>query len=133
MTMRGWATLESGAHVALSPDECEAIVRSADAAKERRHAEMPDEQSAIRHMFDGWLRLKDFGWQEAIYCPKDGTVFDAIEAGSTGIHDCHYQGEWPGGSWWIHGDGDLWPSRPILFRLKSESMGTKTGTKRGSP
>lgn len=41
------------------------------------------------------------GWREASYCPKDGTHFQAIEAGSTGIHDANYTGEWPNGSWWI--------------------------------
>lgn len=69
-------------------------------------------------MFVAYDRLRLLGWREAIYCPKDGTVFEAIEAGSTGVHDCHYQGEWPNGSWWIHAAGDLYPSFPILFRLK---------------
>lgn len=58
---------------------------------------------------------------DAVYCPKDGTVFDAIEVGSTGIHPCHYDGEWPHGSWWTHEAGDLWPSRPCLFRKRSTS------------
>lgn len=64
--------------------------------------------------------LESMGWRDIIYCPKDGTVFDAIEFGSTGIHACHYEGKWPIGSWWIHEDsGDLSPSRPIMFRLRS--------------
>jgi len=77
-----------------------------------------NEQTAIATMFRGYLALKALGWNDAIYCPKDGTVFEAIEAGSTGIHECHYDGEWPEGIWWIHSAGDLYPSRPILFRLK---------------
>ena len=56
--------------------------------------------------------------KEAIYCPKDGTVFSAIEAGSTGIFDCIYEGEWPDGAWWALEVGDMWPSHPILFKLK---------------
>jgi len=53
-----------------------------------------------------------------IYCPKDGTTFNVLEAGSTGIFVAHYEGEWPTGSWWIHDEeyGDLSPSRPILFK-----------------
>lgn len=52
----------------------------------------------------------------------DGSVFDAIEVGSTGIHDCYYEGKWPAGSWWVRdSDGDLWPSRPMMFRLKQAS------------
>lgn len=103
-------------HEPLTRAEAEALSASVDAAQAKREAAMPDEQSAIKHMWDGWYRLKDFGWREAVYCPKDGSHFQAIEAGSTGIHDCNYQGEWPNGSWWLY-DGDVWPSRPILFKL----------------
>ena len=91
------------------------VVRAAD---ERRKALIPDEQAALNVMMDAWVRLKDMGWNDAMYCPKDGTWFDAIEAGSTGIHDCRYDGKWPDGTYWIASGGDLWPSHPILFRLK---------------
>jgi hypothetical protein len=77
---------------------------------------MPDERAAIRLMNAAFDRLKRLGWREAVYCPKDGSSFDAIEAGSTGIHSCHYEGEWPTGRWWVAADGDLYPSRPILYR-----------------
>lgn len=86
-----------------------------------REKAMPTEQDALIAMFDAYQRLKEFGWRESCYCPKDGTLFDAIEAGSTGIHTCHYDGEWPKGTYWIHEDRDLSPSRPILFRLKNDA------------
>lgn len=60
------------------------------------------------------------GWREAIYAPKDGTVFESISAGSTGIHLCHYEGEWPEGSFWVHDVDDLWPGLPLLFRPMQE-------------
>lgn len=88
-----------------------------DAARERRAAAMPDERSAINAMFEAWQRLKELGWREAIYCPKDGTTFDAIEAGSSGIQECYYEGKWPNWHWWALDEGDLWPSRPILYRV----------------
>lgn len=84
---------------------------------ERDEAEMPDDRAALLVMFRGFDRLRQLGWRDACYCPKDGSTFEVIEAGSTGIHRAHYEGEWPKGTWWIHEDGDLWPSRPILFRL----------------
>ncbi|MGM5018686.1 hypothetical protein [Tardiphaga sp. 367_B4_N1_1] len=108
-------------HEPLKRSEADALRASVDAATAKREAAMPDEQSAIRHMWDGWYRLKDFGWREASYCPKDGTHFQVIEAGSTGIHDCNYQGEWPNGTYWLF-DGDVWPSRPILFKLYPEDQ-----------
>jgi hypothetical protein len=47
---------------------------------------------------------------------KDGSRFLAIEAGSTGVYPCYYQGEWPKGSWWAEAHGDLWPARPVLWK-----------------
>jgi hypothetical protein len=77
---------------------------------------MPTEREAREVMFSAYQRLQELGWREAIYCPKDGSPFHAIEAGSTGIHDAVYWGNWQTGSWEIVEADDLWPSRPILFR-----------------
>lgn len=114
----GHMTLEDGTHVPLTAEQAAEIMAQCEARDARMKAEMPDESAALSRMFDGYDRLRQLGWRDAIYCPKDGTIFEVIEAGSTGIHICHYEGEWPKGTWWVHGDGDLWPSRPILFRLK---------------
>jgi len=77
---------------------------------------MPTDQDAINLMNAAYNRLKRLGWKEAVYCPKDGSSFEAIEPGSTGIHQTHYDGEWPNGHWWVAAGGDLWPSRPCLYR-----------------
>lgn len=92
------------------------IWKAAEAAKAARADAMPTEKEALDVMFEAYQRLQELGWREAIYCPKDGSPFLAIEAGSTGIHDCAYIGEWPTGSWEIIEADDLWPSRPILFK-----------------
>ena len=107
----------------LTRAEADAIIKACDEARDKRAADMPDEQAAINAMFQAYQRLKELGWREAIYCPKDGTSFDAIEPGSTGIHTCSYSGKWPKGSWWVHNAGDLWPSRPCLFKPKSTTKG----------
>ena len=104
-------------HAPLSRAEADEMLRQVEADDARRKKLMPDEEAARRMFFDAWLRLKDFGWREAVYCPKDGSTFQVIEPGSTGAHNCHYEGEWPKGSWWVHcDDGDMGPSRPALFR-----------------
>ena len=69
---------------------------------ERRAEVLPDAHACLRVMMDAYCRLKELGWNDAIYCPKDGSVFKVIEFGSTGIFDCHYDGEWPKGRWWTH-------------------------------
>ena len=116
----GHLTKRDGSRAIMSSEEAELLWRQSEANEQRKRDLMPTEESAIKAMFDGWYRLRAFGWREAIYCPKDGSTFQVIEAGSTGIHTAHYEGEWPEGTWWLNDDGDLSPSRPILFRLFPE-------------
>lgn len=97
--------------------EVDAIWTRVEAEKQKRAADMPDEKAALLAMHQAWQRLKELGWREAMYCPKDGSKFQVIEAGSTGIHECFYSGEWPKGHYNIADAGDLWPSHPILFKL----------------
>lgn len=104
-------------HEPLYETEAKELMAQIEAAEAKRNELMPDEDAAIRMMMDAHTRLKDFGWSDAIYCPKDGSVFKVLEPGSTGKHDCIYQGDWPNGSWWIVEDGDMCPSRPVLFKV----------------
>ena len=107
-------------HEPLYADEAAALMKLVKEDEARIAALMPDEASALRMMTDAFYRLKDFGWREAIYCPKDGSSFEVVEAGSSGIHRAHYSGEWPRGTWWIEAEGDLCPSHPVLHRLFPE-------------
>ncbi len=68
---------------------------------------------SIRQSYEALLAA---GWQDIIYCPKDGTRFLAVVAGQADVLRCHYSGEWPTGSWFVEDCGDLWPARPILWR-----------------
>jgi hypothetical protein len=116
----GHKTMSDGRHIPLSSEECAELWEKIEQAREKRERDMPDEHAALLVMGSAIQRLRDLGWADAVYCPKDGSCFDAIEAGSTGVHRCHYLGEWPTGSWWISDEGDLWPARPILWRARSE-------------
>jgi hypothetical protein len=97
-------------------EEIKRALNEAAAAKIARLKHMPTEADALWVLFEAYQRLKELGWNDAVYCPKDGSSFDAIEAGSTGVFRCHYEGKWPTGSWWAEDGGDFWPSRPILYR-----------------
>jgi hypothetical protein len=103
-------------HEPLRRGEAAAIMAQVKARERARAELMPDEATARSIYFDAWLRLKELGWTEAIYCPKDGREFEVIEAGSTGVHRCIYSGEWPSGHWLVLDDGDAYPSRPVLYR-----------------
>ena len=109
----------------MTEDQVRDILRAADNEKAARAADMPDDDAAMRAMHRAYQRLRDLGWAEAIYSPKDGTVFEALEAGCVVPGRCHYMGEWPSGGWWMHSDNDLWPSRPILWRKLPDNAGDK--------
>lgn len=87
----------------------------AEQASRRRAELMPEQSDALAVLFEAHQRLRELGWREAMYCPKDGSAFLVVEAGSTGVHRCVYRGEWPNG-WWITESGDMWPAHPILWR-----------------
>ena len=89
------------------------------ADQERRALECPTVEDCLQVAAGVYQRLKDLGWRDIVYCPKDGSWFDAIEFGSSGIHECMYMGEWPDGHWFVSDGGDLWPARPSLFKLKA--------------
>ena len=103
----------------VSEEELDRMLADIEKTKQKRAEKMPTEKAALEQMFEAYTRLKEMGWNDAIYCPKDGTMFSSISAGSTGIHKCNYTGEWPTGSWWVY-DGDVWPSRPILWRPRKD-------------
>ena len=103
-------------HEPIRQDEAATILAACDAEDKRMAELMPTEQSAIEAMFSAWARLKQLGWREACYCPKDRSTFLAIEPGSTGIFNCIYEGEWPNGTYWILDAGDMWPATPVLFK-----------------
>lgn len=112
----GHGTLADGSHVPITRKEADAIWARAEQEKADRALDMPTEADALRAMHSAFTRLKELGWKEAEYCPKDGTPFHIIEPGSSGVHHCTYDGDWPTGHYWVHDAGDLWPSRPCLFK-----------------
>ena len=106
-------------HEPLTRAEGDALWAACEAAEKRRNELMPDEKAAIKMMMDAHTRLKDFGWREPQYCPKEGTRFNVIELGSTGIFEGEYRGEWPDGTWYTYDEHDVYPSSiaPAMFKL----------------
>lgn len=111
-------------HEPLTRAEANAIFANAERRQKERKERMPDEQSAIDALFEAWLRLKELGWKEPQYCPKDGTNFKVIELGSTGIFDCYYQGEWADGLYMVSDDRDVYPTSTgvAMFKLLPEDQ-----------
>lgn len=102
-------------HEPLTRAEADAICQHADEAKAKRATDMPTEQDAVNALWSAYQRLRELGWREACYAPTDRAL-RLVEPGSSGIHVGHADGEWPNVSFWISEAGDLWPSRPCLFK-----------------
>ncbi len=113
----GSMKMADGSRHVLTADEAKVLWKASEAATAKLAADMPTEADALREMSRAYERMKQLGWREAAHCPKDGSMFDAIEIGSTGIHRANHDGKYC----WIHDAGDLWPSRPVLFRLDPEA------------
>ena len=94
----------------------------AESAKTQRDWTSPREKPHLEMMRVARNELERQGWQDIIYCPKGGSWFLAICAGSTGVSQCCYRGEWPTGSWWIADAGDEWPAYPILWKPMPSSI-----------
>lgn len=120
----GSARLTDGSRVMLSPDEAKALWDAVEASQEKAKADFPDEQTALREISRAMQRLRDFGWSDGIHCPKDGSEFEIIEAGSTGVFRCRYDGKWPDGMWMTFDDHDIYPSSrpPLMCRLLPEAQ-----------
>ena len=100
--------------------QCRSALTRIDAM---RTGELPageaGEVKLLEQMNDAIEGLKACGWKEAIYCPKDGTRFLAIEAGSTGVFPCYWMTNKhmaEGGGFWSEAHGDLWPAKPTLWK-----------------
>lgn len=111
-------------HEPLTRAEADSLWKSVEENDRLRKERMPDEKAAINALFDAWRRLKDFGWREPSYCPKDGTHFHIIELGSTGIFEGAYRGAWPDGSWDSWDEHDMYCSSiaPAMFKLFPEDQ-----------
>lgn len=112
----GHKTMADGTHTPLTRKEADALWKVIEANNRKRVKAMPTERAALEQFHSAYVRLKELGWRDIHYCPKDGRTFQVIEVGSTGVHVAHYESDGHIGTFWIHAEGDLWPSKPSLYR-----------------
>ncbi len=87
-----------------------------------RADQMPDEAAALNVMFQAHERLKQLGWRDVLYCPRDGSEWEFCGPGSTGIHPGYRDEQ---GRFWVSGGGDIWPADPSLFRAVQARSATE--------
>jgi|ERR671924_1866667 hypothetical protein len=105
-------------HEPLTRAEADAMWAAAEAAQEKRAADMPTVTDALYALHDAYTRLKELGWREARYGKRENVMVELIGPGSAGIHRGYWM--WHDkqrlhGCFWIPAEGDLWPSHPILY------------------
>lgn len=112
----GHATAADGTHVLLSEKDAQEIWAYVEQQKVIREVSMPTTADALAIRSQARERMRELGWRDGCYCPKDGTPFAAIQHGSTGIFTATMTEEWPYG--WAnledegcHPSGFLW--KPI--------------------
>ncbi len=96
----------------------------AEADKKSKDYREAGDKKLLAQMLDAYNGLRSLGWREIEGCPKNGKRFLAICPGDTGVFVHYYKGEWPNGHWWAEAHGDLWPSRPILWKPLPEKEKT---------
>lgn len=89
------------------------MMAKAAAVEDELAAEMPDEAAALRQLHRAYTRLQALGWNDLDTAPTNGQPFYAIQLGVEGVATVFHIGKY----YWMEGTNDLWPARPVLFRL----------------
>jgi len=109
----------------ISKEDAEALWERLEESRRARAAKLPTEHDALNAMFEAFDRLRELGWKEAMYAPRD-TPLEVIEMGSTGIHKAQRGLRDGDDRFWIF-DGDCWPSKPCLYRIDAGARPAQDG------
>jgi len=107
---------EEAADAASVDIDVQALMNRVDAQREARASVLPTAETAMAVIQVATERLRDLGWVEIEYSPKDGSVFDSYVMGMPTAIPTSYLGTWPEGGWFTHEAGDIYPAYPSLFR-----------------
>ena len=123
----GHATTVSGKHIPLTESDARALLEATEKQAAARRERIPDTASALRLICDAKEILREQGWSDAIYCPKDGSLFAVVEWGSSGIFESFYMGEWPSGHLYVcdylcHPSGLMWKAIDKLSQAEKAQL-----------
>lgn len=86
----GSMTASDGTRVMLTPEQAKAMWEECERKDAERAKTYPDSLSCLRAMSSAEERLKQLGWRNGRYCPRDGSTFATCQVGSTGM----WEGFW---------------------------------------
>ena len=86
----GHKTMSDGSHVALSADEAKALWERIENEKNERASKLPDSLACLSAISQAKNRMRELGWREGVYCPRNGETFAVSQIGSTGMWSGHW-------------------------------------------
>jgi hypothetical protein len=81
----GSMTAMDGTRVMLTPAQAKAMWEDCERIDAERAKTYPDSLACLRAMSSAEERLKQLGWRDGRYCPRDGSTFATCQVGSTGM------------------------------------------------
>lgn len=90
------------------------ILAEAQIRRRERADHLPTTNHCVVALLQTVERLREIGWRDACYAPKDRS-FDAIVMGGSGVHRCQWLGGTAGG-WFIEDTNDWWPAQIVVWR-----------------
>lgn len=81
----GSMTTIDGKRIAITPEQAKAMWEDCERADAERQKQFPDTLSCLQAMSSAAERLRQLGWRNGRYCPRDGTSFAVCQVGSTGM------------------------------------------------
>ncbi|KQZ49765.1 hypothetical protein ASD54_12575 [Rhizobium sp. Root149] len=83
-------TTTDGKRVRLTPEQASSLLAACEQAQQERMARLPDTASCLSALCDADSRMRELGWRNGRYCPRDGSPFAVCQVGSTGMWAGHW-------------------------------------------
>lgn len=81
----GTMRMADGSRKAMTAEEAKVLWDAIKTTQKNRAEHLPDARSCLTALYSAKERLRELGWRESTYCPRDGSVFAVCEIGSTGM------------------------------------------------
>lgn len=81
----GSMTTMDGRRIALTSDQAKSMWEQCEKADRDRAEKYHDSAACLDAMLSAECRLKQLGWRNGRYCPRDGNAFAVCQVGSTGM------------------------------------------------
>ncbi|NOV17871.1 hypothetical protein E5S70_17610 [Ensifer adhaerens] len=86
----GSMRMADGSRVSLTEEEAKELWQVVKQAGKDRAERLPDAKACLTALSSAKDRMRELGWRDSRYCPRDGSTFAVCEIGSTGMWSAFY-------------------------------------------